>query len=265
LVNAKALIIASFAVMFVLGVAGVILYYQQLEPIRLIANSGPPGEVLDRITYLEYAARDLQGNEYTVKLYNDPATRSGKGELYSGGELLYILYYRYGDEGLTAAWKTLPNGTLLSNYTGGFLLAAEEAFFTGINFTVNDTAGTVLSYEPFPGAAPVYAPQYLAPYLNIDWNYYASIVKPRTQPGNLVIVNAFPATVNYMGSEVNGIVVTILPNVVNPPNKWAATTITMSIVADNSLAVLASWSYEAIVGGVDYQVSYNLTQVSFAP
>jgi len=265
LVNAKALIIASFVVTVALGVAGVILYYQQLEPLRLVANSGPPGTILDRVTYLEYTARDLQGNEYTVKLYNDPAARSGRGELYSAGELLYIIHYRYDDNGLVAAWKTFPNGTLAFNYTGGFLVAAEEAFFTGLNYTVNDTAGVVLSYEPFPGAAPVYAPQYLAPYLNIDWNYYASIVKPRTQPSNLMIVNVFPATVNYLGREVGGIVVTITPNVVNPPNKWAATSITLSLVADGGLAVVASWSYESIVGGVDYQVSYNLTQISFSP
>jgi len=265
LVNAKALIVASFAVTVALGVAGVILYYQQLEPLRLVANSGPPGAVLDRVTYLEYTARDLQGNEYTIRLYNDPAARSGRGELYSDGELLYVIHYRYDDNGLVAAWKTFPNGTLAFNYTGGFLLAAEEAFFTGLNYTLDQAGANVLSYEPFPGAAPVYAPQYLAPYLNIDWNYYASIVKPRTQPGNLVTVNLFPATVNYLGREVNGIVVSIVPNVVNPPNKWAATTITFSLVADSGLAVVASWSYESIVGGVDFQVSYNLTDASFTP
>ncbi len=266
MVDAKILIVSSFALMVVLGVIGVIIYYQQLEPFRLIASINAPGNILDKVTYIEYTVKDLEGNTYMAKLYNNPANRSGVGELYdANGTLLYKIRYTYNDNGLVSGSKILPNGTIIFNYTGGYIVELEDAFFTGVNYTISPN-GTIVAYDPFPGAAPIYLPVYLADYLQIDWNLLASITKPRNvNISRLVDLNIATGKTIYNGNEVNAIIIQTEPFVLNPPNKWAASRITMAITVDDkvNLPVVTSWSIEAASAGKSYLLSFNLTKIEF--
>ncbi len=268
MVDAKALIIASFIAMVVSGVAGVLYYYSSLEPFRLIAHYDSPGPVLDKVSYIEYTVEDLEGNRYTARVYNDPASRTGRAELYSGdGTLLYTFHYTYSDTGLVEAWKEYPNGTRVE-FTGGLIVLAEDAFFTGVNYTIAEGNATIAAFDPFPGAAPVFLPQYLADYLQVDWGLLASLIKHRAaQPSTLMDLSIVNGRVVYNGEEVDAVIIRMQPRVLNPPNKWAAATYLLGVVVDDNagLPVTATWSIEVALGGQDYRLSYNVTAIEFSP
>ena len=234
MLGAKALIALLFTLMVVLGVAGLFIYYQALEPLRLVARCSGPASVLDKVTYLEYNITDSNTNiTYIVKVTNDPAGRSGTGVLLApNGSKLVEASYKYSDTGLTSISIRYANGSTV-NATGIGAARFEEAFYTSLVFNYNQTSGNA-TISLFPGIAPVYFTCYLGRATNISWQYYASIRKPRTPPTGMVTVEPTFGTAKYKGGEVEAVILTIARTgaVVN---KWTIPTYTIVLTDINGV------------------------------
>ncbi len=267
MVNAKTLIVASFVAMIVSGIAGVFAYYSYLEPFRAVAGIHNPVELLDKVTYLEYTVTDLEGNKYTVKLYNNPAERSGNATLYdSKGNIIAVFEYTYDEKGLSSARLSYPNGTIV-DYNGSLIILAEEAFYTGANYTFATGNQTMISLKPFPGSAPLTMHIYLTPLLGINWDYLASIRKsPNAKPSEFMDLRVFESKIKYMGQETRAVILQLTPILVNPPNKWASALYTIALVLDpnTKVPVVPFASIEAGFGTQVYRLDYNLTSIEFS-
>ena len=266
MVNAKTLIIASFVAMIISGIAGVFAYYSYLEPFRAVASINNPVEILDKVTYLEYTVTDLEGNKYVVKLFNNPAAGRGNATLYdAAGNIISTLEYTYDDKGLSSARLIYPNGTTI-DYNGSLIIMAEEAFYTGCNYTFAAGNQTIISLTPFPGSAPLTMHIYLTPLLGINWDYLASIRKsPNDRPSEFMDLRLFEGNIVYRGQEERAVILQLTPVLVNPPNKWAAASYTMALVVDpdTGIPVIPFASIEAGFGTQVYRLDYNLTTVEF--
>jgi len=263
-VNIKLLIAASFALMLISAVVGVALYYNTLEPFRVLAQIDQPGPVLDKVSYIEYRGNKAGGGDYLVKVYNDPATRSGRAELYVDGELYYTFYYTYDDIGLTSGYVEYANGTRV-DYPGGLIVEAEDAFFTGLDFQMDVGNLTLYKMEPFPGVPPVYLLPYLGKVLQIDWNALGSITGGgATQASPISDIQFGTTTTTYKGEEVSTLAIYIQRGVTNPPNKWGFANIAATVVVNNGIVVVTEWSVEVAIPGQDVAYNFSLVDIQFS-
>jgi len=264
LVNIKLLIAASFALMLVSAVVGVALYYNNLEPFRVLAKMDQPGPVLDKISYIEYRGNKAGGGEYLVKVYNDPAARSGYAELYVDGELQYTFYYTYVDYGLESGYILYPNGSRV-DYQGGLIVQAESAFLTGLDFQMDMANMTLYKFEPFPGVAPVYLLPYLGKVLQIDWNALGSLTGgDPTRASTIADIQFGTTTVEYKGQEVGALSIYIGRGVVNPPVQWGYANYVATVVVDNGIVIATQWSVELAVPGQDIAYNFSLVDIQFS-
>ncbi len=205
-VNIKLVIISLFVLTLILGLSGLYVYYESLKPLRLVKNCNTIADVLDKITYLEYNVTDSQGHSYLVKVKNDPEAKTGTIEYFYNGTKNATITYKYSNK-LDYLEIRYENGTV-KNATGLEAAAYEEAFYTSLMLEYNQTSGSA-SAKFFPGIAPVYMTCYIGKALNITWDYYADLVKPRKQAFGLVDVSVNYGKTNYKGEEVNVVILQI--------------------------------------------------------
>lgn len=232
--NAKLIIAALFILMVILGVTGVVLYYKSLAPLRDVKECTTVGDVLDRVKYLEYNITDQAGNFYLVKVYNDPATRSGTIEYYGNNTLIAKASYTYGTRLESFSISYLDTNTSI-NASGTNIYIFEDKFYTSLNMTYNETVG-ITGAEPFPGIAPIYMICYVGKANDINWDYYASIIKPRNYTLGVMDVQVSYAKTLFLGEETDALLVRLVRRG-TAINMWTYPLYEFVLVDYNGLAV----------------------------
>jgi len=243
--NVKLLLASLFILTLVLGVAGVLVYYESLKPLRLVASCTNVSSVMDKVKYLQYNATDESGTHYIVKVTNNPSTRSGTVELYVNGTKTETLKYKYGErlESLTIYYS---NGTVRS-VKGLQVYSYEDMFYTSINLKYNSTTGAVRA-SIFPGIGPLYGICFVSKATDVNWDYYASLRKPRSMPLQPMKVDIGFGKTNFQGEKLDSVVVKLSRNTVSLPNKWFLPIYTAEIV-----------DYHGVPVAVYYQVAVYST------
>ena len=240
--NIKLVIASLFVLTIISAVVGVAIYYESLSPIRLVSRCSKVGDVLDKVTYLEYNVSDMQGNKYVIKVDNNPSTRSGTVEMYSGGNLVMKVEYKYEDR-LKYIKITYQNGTN-KTYQGLDASKYEEPFYTSINLQYNQSSGAA-NISVFPGVGPLYLPCFVGKAAQINWKYYASLVKPRNLPYGLVDVSINFGKTKYKGQEINAVVVQITRRGAIQ-NKWILPVYNLALADMNGVPVAVSMSVDVL-------------------
>ncbi len=235
--NAKLIIVSLFVIMVILGVVGVFVYYQSLAPLRDVRDCGTIGDVLDRVSYLEYNITDKEGNYYLVKLNNDPSSHSGKIEYYKNAKLVATAQYSYSNRLDSFSIHYVESNTTI-NVSGNQAYVFEDKFYTSLNITYNESQGITYA-EPFPGVAPLYLVCYVGKATDINWSYYANIRKSRDFTYGIMDVRVSSAKTLFMGEETNAVVVSLVRRG-GAPNMWALPIYQFVLVDYNGLAVANS-------------------------
>ncbi len=167
----KTIIMASLALMMLSALAGVGVYYMHVSVLKSLGGTTQLGDILDRVSYLEYRLEDGSGT-YIVKVMNDPAMRRGTIEVYKDGSLIEKYYYEYGNNQLLRLEREVGDQREALDP-----IDYEEAFLTSVRIEVQTDAG-ITQVRGFPGVGPVYILHYLEGVLGVDW---ASLLEPRGQ------------------------------------------------------------------------------------
>ncbi len=199
LIRFKPLVAVLAALTAASAVGGAAIYYMHVSVLNTLAEPPSIGESLDKVRYMEYTIR-IGGDEYLVKIYNEPGSRSGRAEIYRGGELLYTVNYRYGENSLVSA-EMVKGGEAETLDPVEY----EEQFITSVKVTVTP-AGNIEA-EPFPGIAPLQAVFYITRAMGVNWDSFIR----GTGPGVPVNINVdFRGVETPLGSS-RGILVSIVP------------------------------------------------------
>ncbi len=261
--DAKVIIAALFVLTLILGVAGVIIYYQALAPLRDVAQCTGIGSVLDRISFLEYNATDSSGKIYLVKVNNNPTKKEGTIEFFINGTKNLTLTYKYTNTEVSYLEFNYTNGTT-KTVKGLQAYEYAEAFYTSISFYYNKTSG-VTKATVFPGVGPVYALCFIGKATGINWNYYASLRKPRTQPLEPMQVNVAFGKTNFGNTTYRSILLSLRGAVENPPNKWYIPQYTFYIIDYNGIP-LAVFYQATIASPTNYlnTLAFNTISITLS-
>ncbi|MCE4599837.1 MAG: hypothetical protein F7C81_06545 [Desulfurococcales archaeon] len=255
--TAKVLIIVLFVLTVASGLAGLYFYYSYINPINVLASKNATlFDVLSRLDYMEY--KEYYNNTvYLFKVDNDPQSSSGVIEVYSGdNELLYKIMYRYNESTLTSASIEYPNGTKRSLELDEY----RQEFLTSIKlYRKNNLTETL---EPGAGVGPVYLPYFLSEELIINWG---AITDPRAQqPSTIARVDVVPATVTYMGEEVNGARVVVAA--INPllvASLWGLPQFDMEIVVDNDMVIVSKCRVDMVTQTGKFDLTIEIVNIQF--
>ena len=199
LIKFKPLLLVFSVLTVISALGGVLIYYMHTSVLNTLASPPSLGESLDRVAYMEYTVK-LGDDEYLVKVYNEPRNRSGRAEIYRGSELLYTVYYKYGENSLISIEMEKDGERQTLNPVD-----YEEAFITGLQADIGPGGG--VNAEPFPGIAPLQAVYYITRSMGINWDSFIR----GTGPGVPVDINIDFRSVETPQGSSRGVLVIIIP------------------------------------------------------
>ncbi len=250
----KSIIVASFALMILSALAGVAVYYMHVSVLKSLGGPAQLGDVLDRVSYMEYRLEDPTGT-YTVKVNNDPASRSGTIEVYKDGSLVEKYYYEYGNNQLLKLEREAGEQREVLDPVD-----YEEAFLTSVRFEVQPDAG-ITQVRGFPGVGPVYILYYLEGVLGVKW---ASLLEPRGQRP-LVNVNMEYVRVSSEAGSFFGVRIVIQGQgplaVLTPLGNWGLGPMVIEAAKVKGIPVAVKFQYTVIQETGEETVSWELVSL----
>ena len=247
----KVLAYITFIAMIVSAVAGLYVYFGYVGVLKDASKKVTLEEALSKVSRLEYTLID-GSNTYTVVVDNDPQSKKGTIEVYSGEELLYTLEYEYSGNSLVSLVNVTANRTQLDP------IEYEEAFMTSIYFS-QDLSGIINDVKAFPGVGPLFGFQYVSNSLAVDWN---RVLSPRGASSPFTI--AFRNIESPLGS-FRGVEATLSPT--GPllvSSKWAQFFTSFQVAKVNGALVTLRFSMSGTLDVVDVNISYEVTSLESA-
>ena len=250
----KTIIGVSLALMVVSALSGLAVYYMHVSVLKSLGGQPQLGDVLDRISSLEYKLEDPTGT-YTVKVSNDPATRTGTIEVYKEGELVEKYYYEYGNNQLIRLEREVGEQREALDPVD-----FEEAFLTSVRFEVQPDAG-ITQVRGFPGVGPVYILYYLEGVIGVDW---PQLLEPRgvAPPVNVSVqyVRVSSEAGSYFGARI--IIQGQGPLAVfTPLGNWGLGPIVIDAAKIGGLPVAVKFQYTVIQETGEETVSWELVSL----
>ena len=253
LIKFKPFLAVLAALTLISAAGGATVYYMHLSVLRSLSSPLSLGESLDMIEYLEYRIV-IGGEEYTVKIYNDPESRSGTAELYRSGQLLYTVNYSYGENTLISL-EMVKDGEVTTLDPVEY----EERFLTSLSLT-SGPAGE-LSAEPFPGIAPLQGVFYITRAMGVNWDSFIR----GTGPGVPVTINVdFVGVETPLGSS-RGIHVSIVPQ--NPAlaiSVWMKGIFSFELARIDGLLIAPRMAYDVVLAGGEGGIGFEVTDIKLS-
>ncbi len=253
LIRFKPLALAFMVLTFFSAVGGVLVYYMHTSVLNTLANPPSLGESLDRVSYMEYTIK-LGEEEYLVKVYNNPGDRSGRAEIYKGSELLYVIYYKYGENSLLSVEMEKDGEKQTLNPVD-----YEEAFITSLKASVGPGGG--VNAEPFPGIAPLQAVYYITRSMGINWDSFIRGLGP----GVPVDVNVSFRSIETPQGSSRGVLVIIVPrNPVLATSVWMKAPFSFELGRIGDVTVATRIIYDVTLETGGQGIAIELKSIEFS-
>lgn len=245
LLSFRLLIYLSLVGMIASAGLGLYTYFSYVDVLKEVPERATIEDALRGVKRLEYTLRDGD-SVYRVVVNNDPESKRGAIEVYSGGTLLYILEYEYSGNRLVSLVNVTANRTTLDP------IEYEEAFATSVYFS-QDITGAIQSVEAFPGIGPLFSFQYVSNSLAVDWE---SVLDPRgaTSPFDVIFTTIDSPLGSYRGVEA-----TLHPgSPVLVPSKWAEFFTLFQVAEVDGYVITLRFSMTGALGAAEVEVSYEV-------
>ncbi|MGC9072128.1 MAG: hypothetical protein ACP5HK_05480 [Acidilobus sp.] len=195
-----------FTVTIAVGGIGLAYYYSYRSALVLIAKPAKLGDVLLKISSLQYKAYvSPSGDTYYVNIVINATsnlTRITATNPY--GNVIGSVLFHYNATNIT--WALVNYSGINENLSGSNLSAYVNEILTSITTNYNPTTGTI-TVSFFPGLGPLYDLYYYSSYYGIDWQ---SMLEGQPGPSAVSVGYIF-TPVKFDGKSYAGVTMSISP------------------------------------------------------